>query len=243
MQGSRTHKRATTETSSGAAASTTFFAHFRRSTPSAHRWQRHRYGRGSAQHRAGSLSFHRRGLMPFGCFYRCFPSVFLGFHVPGSSLHPASFVSTCFGLQRRLEVAVEGFWFVKFARKGASCRSPTGCYHPPRRESQVLTGGGGPGERVPLGHSSGCPPFLLSERLFVSALPEGEEVGLAGAGFSASVSSGSSSSCAALFSAAGRVGHTALPLLNFDWQPGDFTFLKSSIGRRSQLPPRPPGRP
>ena len=92
-------------------------------------------------------------------------------------------------------VAVEGFWFVQFARKGTSYRSPKGCYHHrlgwlhpftkgasygtttgcyhslrgwlhpgeawdkrPCRESQVPTGGG-PGERVPLGHSSGCPPL------------------------------------------------------------------------------------
>ena len=151
VQGSRTHQRATTETSSGAVASTTLLARFHRSTPSAHRWQRHRYENcfrdghrlaehfadhgprdrhRYAQHRAGSLSFDRRGVMLFGCFYRCSPSVFLGFHVPGSSLDPASFVSTCFGLQRWLEVvAVEGFWFVKFARKGASFRSPTGRNH------------------------------------------------------------------------------------------------------------------
>ena len=48
-----------------------------------------------------------------------------------------------------------------------------------------------------LGHSSGC-PLLWFERLFVSSLPEGEEAGRAGAGFSTSVSSGSSSSCATL---------------------------------------------
>ena len=29
-------------------------------------------------------------------------------------------------------------------------------------------------------------------------------------------------------------------LFNFDWQPGDFTFLKTSTGRRSQLLPGPP---
>ena len=87
---------------------------------------RHKY----AQHRACSLSFDRRGLMPFGCFNRCFPSVFLGFHVPGSWLDPTSFVSTCFGLQRWLEVvALDLFWFVKFARKGASYRTPPRCYH------------------------------------------------------------------------------------------------------------------
>ena len=118
------------------------------------------------------------------------PVSFLGFHVSGSSLDPASFVSTCFGLQWWLEVvAVEGFWFVKFARKEARKRSTTGCYQPfgdgyTRRSLRQKTlqahgslrslPGRDPGERVPLWHSSEC-PLLLSERLFVSSLPEGQE--------------------------------------------------------------------
>ena len=199
------------------------------------------------------------------------------------NIGPAPCLSTAlsppvFGLQRWLEVVVvEGFWFVKFARKGAGFRTPTGYYHhrpvwlhPVRKgascrqqpgvtapfgdgNTQAKPGtndpvgspgcppGGGPGERVPLYHSSGC-PLLLSERLFVSSLPEGEEAGRAGGmlfdfGFLRFIQF-----LRGAFSATGRISNTALPLFNFDWQPGDFTFLKTSIGRRSQLLPRPPGR-